>query len=154
LKAGVLVVTPLKVEISPASFPFFSVTIRGFFALGLCLTKARASKNDPRHQGYFVSKDGKKKKSDFTLRKCVPENGGYTKKQRRAFQRLMSGLTVGKSRRERLRFMTLTSSPESVSRNLNADFRALKMRILRKYHFKMKYWKIARAWKNGICSGC
>ena len=96
-------------------------------------------KNDPRHQGYFVSKDGKKKKFDFTLRKCVSENGGYNKKQRRAFQRLMSGLTVGKSRRERLRFMTLTSSPESVGRNLNADFRALKIRILRKYRFKMKH---------------
>lgn len=51
----------------------------------------------------------------------------------------MRGLTVGKSRRERLRFMTLTSSPESVGRNLNADFRALKIRILRKYRFKMKH---------------
>jgi hypothetical protein len=107
-------------------------------------------KNDPRHQGYFVSKDGKKKKFDFTRRKCVSENGGYTKKQRRAFQRLMSGLTVGKSRRERLRFMTLTSSPESIGRNLNADFRALKMRILRKFHFKMKYWKIRTNEGNGV----
>jgi hypothetical protein len=74
----------------------------------------------------------------------------YTKKQRRAFQRLMSGLTVGKSRRERLRFMTLTSSPQSGGRNLNADFRALKMRILRKYHFKMKYWKIRTNEGNGV----
>jgi hypothetical protein len=106
-------------------------------------------KNDSRHQGYFVSKDGKKK-FDFTLRKCVSENAGHTKKQRRAFQRLMSGLTVGKSRRERLRFITLTSSPESVGRNLNADFRALKMRILRKFHFKMKYWKIRTNEGNGV----
>jgi len=75
---------------------------------------------------------------------------GYTKKQRRAFQRLMSGLTVGKSRKERLRFMTLTSSTESVGRNLNADFRALKMRIFRKYHFKMKYWKIRTNEGNGV----
>jgi len=74
----------------------------------------------------------------------------YTKKQRRAFQRLMSGLTVGRSRRERLRFMTLTSSPEAKGRNLNADFRALKMRILRKYHFKMKYWKIRTNEGNGV----
>jgi hypothetical protein len=62
----------------------------------------------------------------------------------------MSGLTVGKSRKERLRFMTLTSSPESVDRNLNDDFRALKMRILRKYHFKMKYWKIRTNEGNGV----
>ncbi len=74
----------------------------------------------------------------------------YTKKQRRAFQRLMSGLTVGKSRRERLRFMTLTSSPEAKGRNLGADFRALKMRILRKFHFKMKYWKIRTNEGNGV----
>ena len=74
----------------------------------------------------------------------------YTRKQRRAFQRLMSGLTVGKSRRERLRFMTLTSSPESEGRCLNADFRALKMRILRKFHFKMKYWKIRTNEGNGV----
>ncbi len=63
---------------------------------------------------------------------------------------MMSGLTVGKSRRERLRFMTLTSSLLSLGRNLNADFRALKMRILRKYHFKMKYWKIRTNEGNGV----
>jgi len=107
-------------------------------------------KTDVRNQGYFVSKDGKETRFDFALRKCVSENGGYTKKQRRAFQRLMSGLTVGKSRRERLRFMTLTSSIESKRRNLNADFRTLKMRILRKFHFKMKYWKIRTNEGNGV----
>jgi hypothetical protein len=74
----------------------------------------------------------------------------YSKKQRRAFQRLMSGLTVGKSRRERLRFLTLTSSSESEGRSLNADFRILKMRILRKFHFKMKYWKIRTNEGNGV----
>jgi hypothetical protein len=100
--------------------------------------------------GYFVSKSGELKKFDFNLRKCVSESGGYTKKQRRAFQRLMSGLTVGKSRRERLRFMTLTSSLESLGRNLNADFRALKMRVYRKFHFKMKYWKIRTNEGNGV----
>lgn len=62
----------------------------------------------------------------------------------------MSGLTVGKSRRERLRFMTLTSSPESIGRNLNADFRALKMRVYRKFHFRMKYWKIRTNEGNGV----
>ena len=88
---------------------------------------------------------------DFELRRYVEEDREvYTKKQRRAFQRLMSGLTVGKSRSERLRFLTLTSSPEAKRRNLNADFRALKMRILRKFHFKMKYWKIRTNEGNGV----
>jgi hypothetical protein len=38
--------------------------------------------------------------------------------------------------------MTLASSPASIGRDLNADFRVLKMRVYRKFHFKMKYWKI------------
>jgi hypothetical protein len=46
--------------------------------------------------------------------------------------------------------MTLTSSPESLGRNLNADFRALKMRVYRKFHFKMKYWKIRTNEGNGV----
>jgi hypothetical protein len=103
-----------------------------------------------RRDGYFISKSGELKKFDFNLRICVPKSGGYTKKQRRAFQRLMSGLTIGKSRRERLRFMTLMSSPESMGRSLNADFRALKMRVYRKFHFKMKYWKIRTNEGNGV----
>jgi len=107
-------------------------------------------RNDLRHQGYFVSKNGETKKFDSNLQRCLPEKGGYTKKQRRAFQRLMSGLTVGKSRRERLRFMTLTSSRESRRRNINADFRTLKMRIPRKFHFQMKYWKIRTNEGNGV----
>lgn len=88
---------------------------------------------------------------DLSLRRYVEDgNYVYTKKQRRAFQRLMSGLTVGKSRSERLRFLTLTSSPASVGRDLNADFRTLKMRIYRKFHFKMKYWKIRTNEGNGV----
>lgn len=46
--------------------------------------------------------------------------------------------------------MTLTSSLQSVGRNLNSDFRTLKMRIFRKYHFKMKYWKIRTNEGNGV----
>jgi hypothetical protein len=107
-----------------------------------------------RREGYFVSKNGKPKKFDFDLRVCVPESGSYTKKQRRAFQRLMSGLTVGKSRSERLRFTTLTTSDEAkrlgFDKKLNEHFRVLKMRIFRKYRFKMKYWKIRTNEGNGV----
>jgi hypothetical protein len=110
--------------------------------------------DEDRRKGYFVSKDGKVKKFDFNLRRCVSESGGYTKKQRRAFQRLMSGLIVGKSRNERLRFMTLTTSDEAKNlgfdRKLNEHFRVLKMRILRKYYFKMKCWKIRTNEGNGV----
>lgn len=51
-------------------------------------------KNDPRHQGYFVSKDGKKKRFDFALRKCVSENGSYTKKQRTGVSSNVVGVTT------------------------------------------------------------
>ena len=37
--AGVLAVTPLRVEVSPASFPFFCCDVRGLFTLGLCSTR-------------------------------------------------------------------------------------------------------------------
>lgn len=46
--------------------------------------------------------------------------------------------------------MTLTISPRSKGRNLNADFRALKMRILREFYFEMKYWKIRTSEGNGV----
>ncbi len=59
-------------------------------------------------------------------------------------------LTVGKSRHERLRFLTLTSSPKSQGRDMNADFRALKMRSFQKFHFKMKYSKIRTNEGNGV----
>ena len=66
----------------------------------------------------------------------------------------MSGLIVGKSRSERLWFMTLTTSDEAkhfgFDKKLNNHFRTLKMRILRKYHFKMKYWKIRTNEGNGV----
>lgn len=93
--------------------------------------------------------DNEKREFDFE-RRIYKVKSGYTKKQRRAYQRLMSGLIVGKSRKERLRFMTLTSSLESDASKLNAHFRTLKMRVLRKFHFKMKYWKIRTNEGNGV----
>jgi hypothetical protein len=107
-----------------------------------------------KREGYFVSRDGKLKKFDFSLRKCVSENVGYSKKQRRAFQRLMSGLTVGKSQNQRLRFMTLATRDQAndvgFDKKLNDHFRALKMRIYRKNSFKMKYWKVRTNEGNGV----
>jgi len=130
----------------PHIIPFF-LLLR---LIGRLLCLRLMSSHADRREGYFVSRDGKVKKFDFNLRKCVPGNVGYTKKQRRAFQRLMSGLTVGKSRKDRPRFMTLTSSPGSDKTKLNAHFRTLKMRIFRKFHFKMKYWKIRTNEGNGV----
>ena len=50
--------------------------------------------------------------------------------------------------------MTLTTSDQAKDlgfhKKLNNHFRALKMRIYRKYKFKMKYWKIRTNEGNGV----
>jgi hypothetical protein len=49
---------------------------------------------------------------DFNERQYM-KRWTYTKKQRRAFHRCISGLLRAKGRLERIRFMTLTSSPQT-----------------------------------------
>jgi hypothetical protein len=66
----------------------------------------------------------------------------YTKKQRRAFHRCISGLLRAKGRLERIRFMTLTSSPQSDKEKLNYHFNLLVKRIEYTFGFKMQYWKV------------
>jgi len=61
---------------------------------------------------------------------------------------------IGKSRGERLRFMTLTTSVDAKNsgfdKKLNENFRVLKMHVFLKYHFKMEYWKIRTNEGNGV----
>ena len=66
----------------------------------------------------------------------------YTKKQRRAFHRCINGLFRAKGRLERMRFMTLTSSPQSDRSKLNYHFNLLVKQIEYTFGFKMQYWKV------------
>jgi hypothetical protein len=66
----------------------------------------------------------------------------YTMKQRRAFHRCISGLLRAKGRLERIRFMTLTSSPKSEKKKLNYHFNLLVKQIEYTFGFKMQYWKV------------
>lgn len=66
----------------------------------------------------------------------------YTKKQRRAFHRCISGLLRAKGRLDRIRFMTLTSSPTSDRKKLNYHFNLLVKQIEYTFGFKMQYWKV------------
>ena len=90
------------------------------------------------------------KEFDFeTHRYCYKY--GYSKRQRRVYQRLMSGLQVAKNRNQIIRFMTLTSSHIAESRFLNKHFEILKKRIERKFGFKFnQYFKIQTTEGNGV----
>jgi len=78
---------------------------------------------------------------DFSERRYM-KRWTYTKKQRRAFHRCISGLFRAKGRLERIRFMTLTSSPTSDGKKLNYHFNLLVKQIEYTFGFKMQYWKV------------
>lgn len=64
----------------------------------------------------------------------------WNAKQKRCYQRIMSGISYANAGKRVIRFLTLTSSPGSV-RDIQTDFRVLKMRLIRKYG-KFDYIKI------------
>jgi hypothetical protein len=71
----------------------------------------------------------------------------WNRKQRRCFQRVITGLKVHKG--QRLRFLTLTSSSISEFENLNYNFKKLKQRI--RYHYKnFEYIKVKTQEANGV----
>jgi hypothetical protein len=71
----------------------------------------------------------------------LPKPRLWSKKERRAFQRLMSGFRRAQALGEQIRFMTLTSSPKSSFLRLNADFQVFRKRLTRRFG-KIKYWKL------------
>jgi hypothetical protein len=65
----------------------------------------------------------------------------HSRRQRRAFHRCISRLFRARGRLERIRFMTLTSSPKSDAKKLNYHFNLLVKQIEYTFGFKMQYWK-------------
>jgi hypothetical protein len=63
----------------------------------------------------------------------VPKGSEWSIKQKRGYQRLLSGLTRAKTLGKKVRFMTLTSSPRSNWRELNNHFQVLRKRIERTF---------------------
>ena len=78
--------------------------------------------------------------SDHTNRDS-PGAGSWSSKQRRSYQRLLSGLRHHQARGEIVRILTLTSVPGTSWRDLNSRFQVLRKRITRKYG-KLDYWKL------------
>ena len=74
----------------------------------------------------------------------------WSPKARRWYQRLLSGLTHHQAQGRILRVMTLTTAPRALDRDLNADFQALKKRILRKWPCRFDYWKLRTSEGNGV----
>jgi len=70
----------------------------------------------------------------------LPKPSKWSFKQKRGFQRLLSGLTRAKALNKTVRFMTLTSSPTSKWRQINPHFQVLRKRIQRNFG-KMDYIK-------------
>jgi hypothetical protein len=75
-------------------------------------------------------------------RQNVPKPNSWSKKQKRAFHRILSGFHRANGRNERIRFMTLTTAKYEDYSRLNADFQVLRKRAKRKLNLKLDYFKI------------
>lgn len=67
---------------------------------------------------------------------------GLSVKRRRAFHRLLSGLTRAHARGDALRFLTLTSAPGGSIRDLRRHFQVLRKRVEHEFGFLPQYWSI------------
>jgi hypothetical protein len=92
--------------------------------------------------GKDVSRDTSSQSSLDSNRQNVPNRPRWSKKQKRAFHRILSGFHRADGRKMRIRFMTLTTADYNRYSRLTADFQVLRKRILRKFGSKIEYFKI------------
>jgi len=78
----------------------------------------------------------------------IKKNGIWSRQQRRAYQRILSGVKYHHSKGDILRFMTLTSSPEAVN-DISYDFKRLKQWIRRRFP-EFEYIAIKTSEGNGV----
>lgn len=69
-------------------------------------------------------------------------SGRWGPKQRRAYQRLLSGLNLAVARNQVVRILTLTTVPGPGYQDLRHPWQALRKRIERKFHAKVDYWRL------------
>ena len=79
----------------------------------------------------------------------LPKRSTWSKKQKRAFHRLLSGLKRARALGKTVRFMTLTSSPTSKWRKINPHFQVLRKRIDRNFG-KIDYIKFRTNEGHGV----
>lgn len=76
----------------------------------------------------------------------------WTKKQRRTYQRLLSGIIRANNERRRLRVITLTSSPEKRSKQheMGKAWQVLRKRICRYFGVSLDYFRLRTSEGNGV----
>ena len=79
----------------------------------------------------------------------LPRRSSWSFKQKRAFQRALSGLLRARVLGKTVRFMTLTSSPRSKYREINPHFQVLRKRIERNFG-KFDYMKFRTNEGHGV----
>ena len=79
----------------------------------------------------------------------LPKRSKWSFKQKRGFQRVLSGFTRAKALGKTVRFMTLTSSPASKYRQINPHFQVLRKRIERNFG-KIDYIKFRTNEGHGV----
>jgi hypothetical protein len=79
----------------------------------------------------------------------IPHSGLYQEEEA-GFSAINERVDGWKEQKRTLEVHDIKQQSRTVGRNLNADFKALKMRIYRKFHFNMKYWKIQTNEGNGV----
>ena len=119
------------------------------------LNQVSPSKYDESTKAGYKREDGKI--FDHNARRYIDRNNTLTRQERRAYQRLTSGLTMGDRQGSFMRFMTLTTA-SGVKKDINRSFERLKKRIMRASWEKdgfsgfkcNKYFKVKTAEGNGV----
>jgi len=73
------------------------------------------------------------------IRMVLPLFCEWSRKQKRAYHRIKSGVQVARIKKRRIHHLILTSSPGARYRNIMNDFQTLRKRVLRKFGFLMAY---------------
>lgn len=94
--------------------------------------------------GIVYKKERRRDRKDIEFKPdgTVRRKNAYSRKNSRAYHRIISGLMRAQGKLERVSFLTLTSSPNSDFSKINEHFGLLVKRIEYNYGFKMQYVKV------------
>jgi len=92
---------------------------------------------------------------DYSTKRAVSDTKStknfsiWSPKQRRAYHRIMSGYKMAQFSKQRLRFMTLTTSNEGRDNDIKRDFNVLVKRI-RRHYGRFEYIRVRTSEGNGV----
>lgn len=72
----------------------------------------------------------------------MPKRREWSQRQKRAYHRVLSGLRRQRALRRQVRFLTLTSAPNSDFSELLPNYQVLRKRVLRQFGFRMEYIEV------------